>query len=174
MRLHLLRLVLALQLGAVLSAVGRVPLNRLPAWLVEPIVVFGEYTGAGNRYSFYAPRPSLPLRVVARLYAPHRGEWISETLDWKRGEAALRLATITDRLQDAELSKEQAASWAAWFFGRHRETTIALIEIQYWDLPPLKASRTAPSPAWTTQTVYSFARRDVPLFGVEERAPDKP
>jgi hypothetical protein len=114
------------------------------------------------------------LRVVAHLYAPQRGEWISETLDWKRGEAALRLATITDRLQDAELSKEQAASWAAWFFGRHRETTVALIEVQYWNLPPLKERRAMPPPAWTSQKVYSFARRDVPLFGVEEDVRDKP
>ena len=173
MRLHLLWFLLVVQLATVVTAVTRAPVERLPAWLGQALEVFGEYTGAGNRYSFYAPRPSLPLRVVARLYAPERGEWISETLDWKRGEPALRLATITDRLQDAELSKEQAASWAAWFFGRHQETTVAIIEIQFWNIPSLKMRETMPPPAWMSQKVYTFARRDVPLFG-PPASEDKP
>ena len=66
MRLHLLWFLLVVQLATVVTAVTRAPVERLPAWLGQALEVFGEYTGAGNRYSFYAPRPSLPLRVVAK------------------------------------------------------------------------------------------------------------
>lgn len=167
-----LRLTLVLQLAVVLCAVTQIPLVWFGGPVAEAMVAFGDYTGSGNRYSFYAPRPSLPFRVVARLYSPRRGDWISETLDWKQSEAALRLATVTDRLQGEDLAKEQAASWAGWFFGRHRETTVALIEVQYWKLPPLKDARNAPAPAWTPWKVYSFARRDLPLLGEEDGTAD--
>jgi hypothetical protein len=160
-----LRVILALQLAVILCAVSRVPVSSFWRPVAEFLIAFGDYTGSGNRYTFYAPRPSLPFRVVARLYSPERGEWISETLDWKQPEAALRLATVTDRLQDETLAKEQAASWAGWFFGRHPDTTVALIEVQYWNLPPLNKVRNSPPALWTPLRVYSFARRDVPLFG---------
>lgn len=127
------------------------------------LALFAKYSGMGSGYGFYAPRPGLPRRIVVRLYRPATQDWISETIDWGRGEAMLHVQTMYHHFQEGDFLREYAASWAAWYFGRHPEATVAVVEDQVWNLPSLGASRRRPRVEWVAVTLYSFARTDQPI-----------
>jgi len=131
-------------------------------WTIGLALIAG-YSGMGNGYGFYAPRPGLPRRIVVRLYRPATQDWISETIDWGRGEAMLHVETMYHHFQEGDFLREYAASWAAWYFGRHPDAAVAVVEDQVWNLPSLRASRQRPRVQWVTMTLYSFARTDQPI-----------
>lgn len=145
-------------LAVVLVAVTRVS-RLLPEgrWNVA-LGLFGEYSGMGSRYGFYAPRPGLPRRLVARLYRPATRDWHSESIDWGGREAMLHVQTMYHHFQEGNFLREYAASWAAWYFGQHPDTAVAVIEEQVWNLPPLRASRARPHVEWVSVKLYSFVR----------------
>ncbi|HEX8354649.1 MAG TPA: hypothetical protein VF611_17210 [Pyrinomonadaceae bacterium] len=52
-----------------------------------------------------------------------------------------------------------AASWTAWMFGKHPETSVSIIEVQAYVIPTMGEYRAGGQPRWLVVGAYSFARR---------------
>jgi hypothetical protein len=123
------------------------------------IAPYGAYTGATNKYGFFAPNVPSARRVRARVLCDE--EWIPVEMPLQSMESRLRLTTITSLLMYKEIEEPVAASWGAYAFGNFPCAKAALVEVDYYEVPPMKDYRQGKRPDWEVLKVFSFTTEDI-------------
>jgi hypothetical protein len=116
---------------------------------------YGVYTGAASRYGFFAPNVPSARRVRVRVLCGEN--WIPVDAPLRGPESQLRLSTITSLLMYKEVEESVAASWAAYGFGKLDCGEAALVEVDYYEIPPIQDYRHGARPQWTLLRVFAFA-----------------
>ena len=123
------------------------------------IAPYGAYTGATNKYGFFAPNVPGARRVRVRVLCGE--EWIPVEAPLQGPESKLRLTTVTSLLMFKEMEEPVAASWAAYAFGNFPCAKAALVEVDYYEVPSMKDYRQGKRPEWTLLKIFSFTTQDI-------------
>jgi len=122
------------------------------------IAPYGAYTGATNKYGFFAPNVPGARRVRVRVLCGE--EWIPVEAPLQSAESKLRLTTITSLLMFKETEEPVAASWAAYAFGNFPCAKAALVEVDYYGIPTLADYRQGDRPSWNLLHVLAFMTQE--------------
>jgi hypothetical protein len=122
------------------------------------LLPYGLYTGAGNKYAFFAPNVPSARRVRIRVLCG--GEWIPFETAVNSSESLLRLHTITSMMMRAEVEEQLGASWAAFALGRTPCAKAALVEEDYYGIPAVSDYRRGERPGWNLLHVQAFMTKE--------------
>lgn len=137
------------------GAAGRVPISE-QALLGRVVETYRAYSGAGNGYGFFAPGVAAERRVLLHVFSGGRWGAVAEAFDGV--ESSLRLLTTTGLMAKAELRQPLAASWAARAFGAVPDSSVVLVEVEVYLIPPMDEFRRGARPQWVTESIFPFAR----------------
>jgi len=145
-----------------------------PPDFVKPVLFrlarYAAFSGANNRYGFFAPAVSSPRRIICFGYVPAADDWVRVEMPKVGAEAAMRFAVIPSTLKcesggitsdELAMSEAITASWSAWVFGQCPQFESVMVLDQALMFPELHryAASSSRTPAWQTLKIYSFARR---------------
>lgn len=130
------------------------PRNR--AWRF--LLPYGLYTGADNKYAFFAPNVPNARRVRIRVLC--NGEWIPFETTVNSSESRLRLYTISSLMMHGEVEEQLGASWAAFALGRTPCAKAALVEEDYYGIPTVSEYRRGERPGWNLLHVQAFMTKE--------------
>jgi hypothetical protein len=120
-----------------------------------------SWSGADNRYGFFAPKVAAEKRLQFDIRGTNRSDWYQCELLYPRGEIRMRLATLAGSFREQHDFKDVvAASIAAWIFGRVPESQIVLVQVESYRIPTMLEYRGGSRASWETVQVYPFARLD--------------
>ena len=134
----------------------RLSAPRSRAWRF--VVPYGLYTGADNKYAFFAPTVPSARRVRVRVLCG--AEWIPFETTVSSSESRLRLHTITSMVMHKETEEHVAASWAAFALGRTPCAKAALVEVDYYGIPTISDYRRGERPDWNLLHVLAFMTKE--------------
>lgn len=156
-----------LHFGLLVASVTDATLPRVTRPLLKGLFIYSNFSGANNRYAFYAPAVGSPRRIICFGYVPEDDNWVRVEMPQLAGESGLRLSTIQAMLgtepktDDFSTADAITASWAAWVFGQCPQFESVMVLDQALDIPPLREYQANPRDCeWLTLRVYSFARRN--------------
>ena len=129
---------------------------RSRAWRF--VVPYGLYTGADNKYAFFAPVVPNARRVRVRVLCGE--EWIPFETSVNSSESRLRLHTIATMVMQKDNEEHMAASWAAFALGRTPCAKAALVEVDYYGIPTLADYRQGDRPSWNLLHVLAFMTQE--------------
>jgi hypothetical protein len=157
----LLLIKIAAVLHLALTACGAAKYAPFPvdAWAGRAVECYQSYTGAGTSYGFFAPGVAAQRRVVWHGYNAQTNEWQGDSESGPSREAELRISTAAGLFSQEGPHDVLAASWTAWMFGKHPETSVSIIEVQAYVIPTMGEYRAGGQPRWLVVGAYSFARR---------------
>jgi hypothetical protein len=144
------------------GATGVVPLaeTHLAGRVIE---AYRAYSGADNRYGFFAPSVAAARRVKVHVFSENRWTEMEEPLTSL--ESKLRASSIAGLFAQPQLTQGLAASYAALAFGRFPRAEVVLIEQQFYRLPPQEAYRRGERPRWTTEGLQTFTQASIARGG---------
>jgi hypothetical protein len=119
-------------------------------------------SGAGDRYSFFAPTVGPQLRARFALSTP-QGERFEETLDsGKSREVGFRLGNVAGTIyivaKRTDLRRALLGALAASRFGAHPEANLVQVNIEEWVMPTMAAYRLGARPRWRSLLDATFVR----------------
>jgi hypothetical protein len=128
------------------------PANR---WLR----LYGELSGADNRYGFFAPAVGSQLRTLFTLQDEQGRTWTDTHEHGRTHEGNLRFGGLTDAAwAHGNLDPVQLRSWAAAMLGRHPTATSVTICIQAYSVPTMSDYRFGKRPEWLPVYETTYAR----------------
>lgn len=120
--------------------------------------LYGELSGADNRYGFFAPAVGYQLRTLFTFVDKDGHSWEETHERGTTPESNLRLGGLTDAAwAQGEADRRQIHSWAASALGRNPKAVAVNITIQSYYLPGMWEYRQGMRPKWypVFQTVYT-------------------
>jgi hypothetical protein len=133
------------------------------AWrLLTP---YGVYTGAANRYGFFAPNVPSARRVRVRVLCGE--EWVPIEPPVSSSESQLRVLTVSSLVMHKEMEETVAASWAAFALNSLPCAKTAVVETEYYGVPTMSDYRRGERPNWSLLHVLAFMTKEQ-LKSVEE------
>src|SRR5262249_21238636 len=148
-------LALAHLLLVVCGATRWVPAPRESS-LRRGLALYGDYSGAGNGYGFFAPSVASPWDVRFSVYS-EAGSWVEGAMPEANREVRLRFGTVLGGLAQDELREPLAASLAARRFAAHPDAQLINAHVRALRLTTMAEHRAGVRPEWITMSVYSFA-----------------
>ena len=123
---------------------------------------YDALSGAGDRYSFFAPTVGPQLRARFTLSTP-QGHRFEETLEsGKSREVGFRLGNVAGTIyivaQRADLRRAFLGALAANRFGAHPEVNLARVSIEEWVMPTMAEYRLGARPRWRCVHDATFVR----------------
>ena len=131
-------------------------LHLAQGWTWRVLGTYGAYTGAANRYGFFAPNVPNARRI--RVRALCGGRWLSVDSPLRGWEAQQRLTTISSLVMRKEVEEGVAGSWAAFAFNHIPCAEVALVEVDHFQVPAMDEYRAGQRPAWKLLRVFTFAK----------------
>jgi hypothetical protein len=124
---------------------------------------YDALTGAGDRYSFFAPTVGPQLRARFTLFTA-QGARSEETLEsGKSREVGFRLGNVAGTIylagQRADLRRAFLGALAANRFGAHPEANQVQVSIEEWVMPTMAEYRRGARPRWRSLLDATFVRR---------------
>lgn len=124
---------------------------------------YGELTGAGDSYGFFAPTVGAQLQARFTLFGPH-GERTEETLETgKSREVGFRLGNLAGTVYIAakrtDLRRAFLGALAASRFGAHPGASTVQVSIDEWVMPTMAEYRLGERPRWLSLHEAAFVRR---------------
>ena len=128
-----------------------------------PFRFYGELTGAGDSYGFFAPTVGAQLQARFTLFGPE-GERTEETLETgKSREVGLRLGNLAGTVYIAakrpDLRRAFLGALAASRFGEHPRASSVQVSIEEWLMPTMAEYRRGARPRWLSLYDATFVRR---------------
>jgi hypothetical protein len=123
---------------------------------------YDALSGAGDRYSFFAPTVGPQLR--ARFILTTRwGERSEETLEsGKSREVGFRLGNVAGTIylaaQRSDMRRALLGALAANRLGAHPEANLVQVNIEEWVMPTMAAYRLGARPRWRSFLDATFVR----------------
>ena len=135
---------------------------RLPGRVGRGLRFYDALSGAGDAYSFFAPRVGPQLRARFTLSTP-QGRRFDETLQrGKRREVALRLGNLAGTVyimaERTDLRRAFLGALAADRFGAHPEADRVRVNIEEWAMPTMAEYRSGARPRWLSLHEATFVR----------------
>lgn len=124
--------------------------------------LYDELSGAGESYSFFAPKVGPQLRARFVLTTP-RGDRSEDTLEaGKSREVGFRVGNLAGTIYIAakrtDLRRAFLGSLAANQFGAHPEADRVQVDIQDWQMPTMAEYRAGARPRWHSLHDATFVR----------------
>ncbi|NBD07731.1 MULTISPECIES: hypothetical protein [Corallococcus] len=130
--------------------------GRLASWAQ----VYTHWTGAGSRFSFFAPGVSPAVRVSFDV-EQSSGEHVRDQFKFENSAVNVRIHSMLLRFGLKEGRDALARAWAAAMFGRHPDARAVTVRVEALRLPTMEAYREGARPEWS----------DAYRAGFEHRAP---
>jgi hypothetical protein len=123
---------------------------------------YDALSGAGDRYSFFAPKVGPQLRARFTLSTP-QGARSEETLDsGKSREVGFRLGNVAGTIylaaKHTDLRRALLGALAADRFGAHPEANHVQVTIEEWVMPTMAEYRLGARPQWRSLLDATFVR----------------
>jgi hypothetical protein len=151
--------------------------SRLHGPVARGLRFYDALSGAGDRYSFFAPTVGPQLRARFTLSTP-QGEHSEETLEGGRSrEVGFRLGNIAGTIyiiaKRTDLRRAFLGALAVNRFGAHPEANLVQVNIEQWVMPTMADYRLGERPWWRSLLDATFVRksstkhevREVPIHG---------
>jgi hypothetical protein len=123
--------------------------------------LYGELSGADNRYGFFAPAVGYQLRTVFVLEDKDGGTWSDIHERGPNAECNLRLGGLTDAAwAQGNVDRTQLHSWAAAALGRHPRAVAVEVKIEAYQMPSMAQYRLGVRPHWETIYTANYTRED--------------
>ena len=124
--------------------------------------VYGRWTGANSRYSFFAPNIAPPMRVLCDV-GLDSGEWVQDGFDFDNEALKIRAYAMSLRfngMSDKNVYKDDVArAWAAIMFGRYPEAHGLSVRMERMRVPTMEEFRAGERPSWSQTYRADFELR---------------
>ena len=123
---------------------------------------YDALSGAGDRYSFFAPTVGPQLRARFALSTP-QGKRSEETLETgKSREVGFRLGNVAGTIyllaKRTDVRRAFLGALAASRFGAHPEANLVQVHIEEWVMPTMAEYRLGARPRWRSLLDATFVR----------------
>jgi hypothetical protein len=154
--------------------------SRVGGPVARGLRFYDALSGAGDRYSFFAPTVGPQLRARFTISTP-QGKRSEETLErGKSREVGFRLGNVAGTIyiiaKQTELRRAFLGALAGNRFGAHPEANLVQVNIDDWVMPTMAEYRMGARPWWRSLLDATFVRKhevtEVPIHG--ERHPVPP
>lgn len=127
------------------------------SWLLKQITAYGDYTGSGNIFSFFAPRIGNEIAVVYTL-ADGKRQQVTR-LESSNTECNRRIQTIYNFFSIDEAQSLLAKSCAAYMLRQNPTSQMVRVTVIGKRVPDMAAFRAGATPKWEPFLVKDFKTR---------------
>lgn len=124
------------------------------SWLLKQLSAYGDYTGSGNIFSFFAPRIGNEIAVVYTL-ADGKRQQVTR-LESSNTECNRRIQTIYNFFSIDEAQPLLAKSCAAYMLRQNPETRMVRVMVIGKQVPDMASFRAGATPKWEPFLVKDF------------------
>ena len=154
------RLVIAaavVQLGFAAAGAMELDFDHAPFVIAE----YGALSGTDSSYGFFAPSVGTQLRVTFVLTDAAGNTTTDVLTTGVSKEADLRIGDMVAIfwMDDQDLKRGMAGSWAGRMLARHPESTRVVVHLDAYDLPTMAGYSEGKRPEWDPYYEAVFARR---------------
>ena len=127
--------------------------------------VYGKWSGALSRFSFFAPNVAPPMRVVCEVVLDS-GERVTDNLDFDNEALKIRAYAMSLRFNGNhskdDTKDDMARAWAALMFGRHPDAHALTVRMERMRVPSMEQYRAGERPSWYETYRADFELRPSP------------
>lgn len=127
------------------------------SWLVKRISAYGDFTGTGNIFSFFAPQIGNEIGVVYTI-ADGQHQQVAR-LEGANTECNRRIQTIYNFFSIDEAQPLLARSCAAYMLHRYPEGEVVRITVIGRQVPDMQSFRQGASPKWEPFLVKDYKKK---------------
>jgi hypothetical protein len=126
--------------------------------LIKGLATYGDYTGAGNIFSFFAPRVGNEIAVIYTLAAGDSSQQVVR-LEEGNTECNRRIQTIYNFFSIEEACPLLAQSCASYMLRRHPGNSLVRVTVVTKNVPGMQEYREGARPQWTPFLVKDYHKR---------------
>lgn len=126
--------------------------------LVKSIAAYGDYTGAGNIFSFFAPQVGNEIAVIYTLAGKDQSQQVTR-LEGSNTECNRRIQTIYNFFSIEEACPLLAQSCASYILRRHPGSQMARVTVVTQSVPGMQEYREGARPQWAPFLVKDYHKR---------------
>jgi hypothetical protein len=126
------------------------------SWLLQKITTYGDFTGSGNIFSFFAPQIGNEIAVVYTLADGQRQQ--VTRLENTNTECNRRIQTIYNFFSIEEAQLLLAKSCAAYMLRQHPNSRMVRVTVIGKQIPEMAAFRAGAMPKWEPFLVKDFKK----------------
>ncbi|CAM4034135.1 hypothetical protein G4177_05340 [Corallococcus sp. ZKHCc1 1396] len=119
---------------------------------------YAHWTGAGSRFSFFAPGVSPAVRVAFDVERPD-GERVKDDFQFDNSALNVRVYAMLLRFGLNDGQDKMARAWAASMFGRHADARSVTVRMEVLEVPTMEAHREGAPLVWTETYRAVFEHR---------------
>lgn len=124
------------------------------SWLLKKVTAYGDFTGSGNIFSFFAPRVGNEIAVVYTL-GDGRHQEVTR-LEGPNTECNRRIQTIYNFFSIDEAQSLLAKSCAAYMLRQHPSSNVVRVTVIGKRVPEMAAFLAGTQPKWEPFLVKDF------------------
>jgi hypothetical protein len=144
----------------VMGGAANISLPRWSGVAGSGIRWYAALSGADSGYGFFAPGVASETRATFTLTDGAGRTWTEEFNANGNQEVQLRLGSMVSTAASPGIRRKLAASWAGKFFAIHPEVESVLVQVEYYDLPPMDEYQDGERPEWVTEYEVEFFRNE--------------
>jgi hypothetical protein len=126
--------------------------------LVKGLATYGDYTGAGNIFSFFAPRVGNEIAVIYTLAGRDSSQHVTR-LEGANTECNRRIQTIYNFFSIEEASPLLAQSCASYMLRQHPGTRLVRVMAVTQTVPGMEEYRNGARPKWEPFLIKDYYKR---------------
>jgi len=140
------------------------------------IAEYGALSGTDSSYGFFAPTVGTQLRATFVLTDAAGNTTTDVLTTGVSKEADLRVGDMVAIfwMDDQDLKRGMAGSWAGRMLARHPESTRVVVHLDAYDLPDMDGYREGKRPEWEPYYEAEFVRRAVASADPEPKKAGSP
>lgn len=123
-------------------------------WLLKQLTAYGDFTGSGNIFSFFAPNIGNEIAVVYTL-GDGRHQEVTR-LEGANTECNRRIQTIYNFFSIEEAQPLLAKSCAAYMLRQYPSSNVVRVTVIDKKIPEMAAFRAGSQPKWAPFLVKDF------------------
>ena len=127
------------------------------SWLMKRLSAYGDYTGTGNIFSFFAPNIGNEIAVVYTI-ADKKKQQVTR-LEGANTECNRRIRTIYNFFSISEAQPLLASSCASYMLHRYPESEMIRVTVIGRQVPDMRAFRSGAIPKWEPFLVKDYKKR---------------
>lgn len=139
--------------------------NIKPAWIPNIIAAYGDYTGAGNIFSFFAPQIGEETTVLYTVVDPTGHQEVCQ-LQAANAEGDRRIQTIYNFFNIPEARDLLAQSCASYMLRQHPQGKWIRVTVVSHEIPTMSAFNNGTRPKWVPIFIKDMKKQsynDTPL-----------
>jgi hypothetical protein len=130
--------------------------NLRKSWFLKQVTAYGDFTGSGNIFSFFAPRIGNEIAVVYTLTDGKHQEVIR--LEGVNTECNRRIQTIYNFFSIEEAQTLLAKSCAAYMLKQNPDSRMVRVTVVGRQIPDMASWRAGATPKWEPFLIKDFRK----------------